>query len=226
VTHPGGGAGGADASALQTGLGMETWGFGFQASYANRIADDFTIASGTWQVTGIRFYGYQTGSDTSPTFTSLNLRIWDGPPNDPASHVVWGDTTTDRLGSASFSNIYRVPDTSLDDTSRPVMALDAIVSVTLPAGNYWLDWQADGPPWYPGPWAPPITILGQTTTGNALQFADGAWGPAMDSETSNQQGFPFEVMIVPEPGSTAWVAGFGLCAFAGLRAIRSIHRRS
>jgi len=168
ATHPGGGAGGADASALQMALGLGVYAFGFQFGYGNRIADDFTLASGTWQVTGVRFYGYQSYSGTSPTFTSLNLQIWDGPPNNPGSSVLWGDTATDRLGAASFSNVYRVLETDLGNTDRPVMFLDATVAVSLPAGTYWLDWQADGSASYTGPWAPPISILGQTTTGEAL----------------------------------------------------------
>src|SRR5512143_645082 len=43
VTHPGGGAGGADASALQTALGMGTYGFGHAVSSGFRVADDFTV---------------------------------------------------------------------------------------------------------------------------------------------------------------------------------------
>src|SRR4029078_3997860 len=46
VTHPGGGAGGADASALQTSQGMTIFGFGQQQAANNRVADDFTIPAG------------------------------------------------------------------------------------------------------------------------------------------------------------------------------------
>ncbi|MBN1356953.1 hypothetical protein JXA40_11895, partial [bacterium] len=54
VTHPGGGAGGADVSALQVSLSMNTLGFGAQFSYGNRMADDFEVtdASG-WDITEI-----------------------------------------------------------------------------------------------------------------------------------------------------------------------------
>ena len=97
VTHPGGGAGGANTTALQTALGLSTYGFGNQASAGNRIADDFTVGGSGWLVTTVVFIGYQTGSTTTSTFTSVNLRIWDGPPNDPTSMVVFGDTTTNRM---------------------------------------------------------------------------------------------------------------------------------
>src|SRR4030067_1536487 len=54
---------------------------------------------------------------------------------------------------------------------------------------------ADGDITYSGPWAPPITILGQITTGNALQYtsSSGAWAPALDTGTDTQQGFPFVI---------------------------------
>jgi|GEM_PF-1344800 len=192
VTHPGGGAGGADASALQTALLLSTYGFGNQASAGNRVADDFTVTGGGWFVDSMTFFGYQTGSSTTSTFTGLNLRIWDGPPNDAGSMVVFGDTTTNRLASTTWSNIYRVLDTGLLDSTRPVMALVATVNTFLPAGTYWVDWQADGT-LASGPWAPPISILGQTTTGNAKQFTSTGWADLIDTGSGTVQGLPFIV---------------------------------
>ena len=80
VTHPGGGAGGADASALQTALGMTTYGFGHQVTANNRVADDFTVPAGGWSIDDIVFFAYQTGSGQTSTITSVNYRIWDGVP--------------------------------------------------------------------------------------------------------------------------------------------------
>ncbi len=116
VTNPGAGAGGADASALQTALGLSTYGFGNQVSAGNRVADDFTVGGSGWLIGNITFFGYQTGSTTTSTFTAVNLRIWDGPPNVGTSMVVFGDTTTNRLVSSTWTNIYRVLDTALTDT--------------------------------------------------------------------------------------------------------------
>jgi hypothetical protein len=191
VTNPGGGAGGADVSALQTGIGMDTYGFGYQQSAGNRVADDFTITGGGWFIETITFFGYQTGSSTTSTFTAMNLRIWDGPPDNPASMVVFGDTTTNVMTSSVFSNIYRTLDTSLTATDRPIMANTVTVNTFLPTGTYWLDWQANGT-LASGPWAPPITILGQTTTGNALQWT-GSWAAAVDGGLFTPQGFPFVI---------------------------------
>ncbi len=193
VTHAGQGAGGADASALQTARGMTVYGFGNQAANGNRLADDFPVASGGRVIDTITFFGYQTGSTTQSTFTSVNLRIWNGPPNSAGSQVVFGDTTTNRLISSTWSSIYRVLDTDLTSVQRPVMANVVAVNTFLAAGTYWLDWQADGT-LSAGPWAPPVTILGQTSTGNALQYVPGTgWQVVDDSGTLAPQGLPFLV---------------------------------
>jgi hypothetical protein len=223
VTHPSGGFGGADASALQTALLLSTYGFGNQVSAGNRIADDFTVTDAAgWYVDKVTFFGYQTGSTTASTFTGVNLRIWDGPPNNPASSVVFGDTTTNRLMTTSWSNIYRVLDTALTNTQRPVMANEASVGTFLPAGTYWLDWQADGT-LASGPWAPPISILGQTTTGNALQFTSTGWAPAIDTGAGAVQGFPFVVEgtvggTVPACSAPADIPWLSLSATSGTTA--------
>jgi hypothetical protein len=187
VTDPGGGSGGADASALQTALGLGTYGVGHQVSLGYRIADDFTVTDANWTIETITFFAYQTGSSTTSTITAVNLQIWDGPPDDPTSTVVWGDPTSNVLTSTSWSNIYRVLDTDLLNSDRPIMANTVTVNTVLPAGDYWLDWTTDGT-LTSGPWAPPISIVGQTTTGNALQYTT-AWAPVVDG--TFPQGFPF-----------------------------------
>ncbi len=191
VTHPGGGAGGADASAVQTALAMTLYGSNVSLSGGYRIADGFTISdAGGWQIDQITFFAYQTNSGNSCTLDHVNYQIWNGPPNDPGSSVVYGDTTTNRMASCAWSNIYRVLDTDLTNTQRPIMAMVASAGVTLPPGTYWLDWQIGGT-LTSGPWQPPITILGQTTTGDALQWvaANGAWQAMVDG--TNAQGVPF-----------------------------------
>ncbi|HOC42238.1 MAG TPA: hypothetical protein PKJ99_04385 [Thermoanaerobaculales bacterium] len=192
VTHPGGGAGGADASALQTALGMNTYGAGAQFSAGNRVADDFTVTdSGGWAIETITFFTYQTGSGTTSTITGLNLRIWDGPPNAGGS-VVWGDTSTNIMASTTWSMDYRVLDTALTNADRPIMAVVGTVNTVLPAGTYWLDWQFDGT-LSSGPWQPPISILGQTTTGNAMQYTSTGWANLTDTGTLTPQGLPFVI---------------------------------
>lgn len=201
VSNPGAGPGGSDLSVLQSvALGMSSYGANISAAGAFRVADDFTISDPAgWTLTSLRFYGYQTGSTATSTFTSANVRIWDGPPGAPGSNIVYGDTTTNRLSGTGNTNAFRVTETTLTNTQRPVMYVDATVDVTLEAGTYWADWQLGGS-LASGPWQPPITIPGQTTTGNALQFAT-TWAPLVDGDptavpptgTLTPQGVPFQV---------------------------------
>jgi len=111
--------------------------------------------------------------------------------------VVWGDQTTNRLLTTGWTNIYRASDTAPTGTTRPIMENVAAISTTLPQGTYWLQWSTDGS-LSSGPWAPPISILGQTTTGNALQYTS-AWGALTDSGTLTPQGMPFIIngSVVP-----------------------------
>lgn len=197
VNLPGGGAGGADASALQTAIGMNTLGAGHQFLNGYSLADDFTVSDAAgWQIDDITFFAYQTGSTTTSTITGVYVQIWNGQPN-AGGTVVWGDMTTNRLSSTGWSNIYRVTDTTVTTTNRPVMANVATVGTTLAQGTYWVQWSTDGT-LASGPWAPPITIAGQTTTGNALQYTT-AWAALTDTGTLTPQGMPFIINggIVP-----------------------------
>jgi hypothetical protein len=199
ITHYGTGFGGCDESVLQSvSLGMNTLGFGHQVFYDNVIADDFTIPEGeTWCIGTIEFFAYQTGSSQNSTMTQVFVQIREGTIDGP---VVFGDLATNRMIATGFTCIYRVSETTSGASSRPIMAQTCDVPITLGPGTYWIEWQTDGT-LSSGPWAPPITILGQATTGNGLQSLDGGvtYGPALDSGTSTQQGFPF---IITDGGAT------------------------
>ncbi len=208
VTHVGTGPGGADESAMQSSLGMTTFG-GNVSVPAFRIADNFTVTVGGWQIDQAVFYAYQTGSGTASTFTVVNFRIWDGPPDDPASNVVFGDDSTNRFESTDWTNIYRRSETSPGNTQRPIMYIVGEAGVNLAPGTYWIDWQLDGT-LASGPWQPPITILGETTTGNALQFNGTNWQAFLDSGTNTQQGAVFQLWGAPEvdcddPADLPWL---------------------
>ncbi|NWF49183.1 MAG: T9SS type A sorting domain-containing protein [Ignavibacteriaceae bacterium] len=189
VNAPGGGFGGADASVLQTALAMSTYGFGHQVSANNSVADDFTVPSEGWQLDQVQFFAYQTGSTTTSTITEVRVRIWNGDPT-AGGTIIWGDLTTNVMSATAFSNIYRSIDTNPTASNRPIMVQTCNIGLALPAGTYWIEWMTNGS-LSSGPWAPPITINGQTTTGNAKQNLNGTWGNAIDTGSGTQQGFPF-----------------------------------
>ncbi|MCB8916394.1 MAG: hypothetical protein H6666_00590 [Ardenticatenaceae bacterium] len=191
VTHPGGGAGGADESRLQnSSLLMTTLGFGHQVLNNNWVADDFVVSDAAgWTVDAATFFAYQTGSTTTSTMTNVNWILYDGDPSGGGAVITSGSG----LQTSIWSNIYRATETTIGATDRPIMATTVNMGgLFLPAGTYWLAWQTAGT-LASGPWAPPITIIGQTTTGNGLQSLAGtaSFAPANDGGTLTQQGFPF-----------------------------------
>lgn len=195
VTHPGGGGGGADASALNTIAPNPIQNIlGFSASVAAgvRLSDDFTIPCGqTWNVTSFEVFAYQTGSGVVSTLNTANYKIWNGPPN-AGGAVIHDFSLSNQMTATSFTNIYRVTSTTLTAVNRPLMRVTMGGNgIVLPAGTYWLDWQIGGT-LASGPFAPPITIVGQTVTGNAIQqtVAAGTWAALVDI---GAQGMPFDI---------------------------------
>lgn len=191
----GGGFGGADLSLLETvTLGMNTLGSGHQATAGNRIADDWEVTEPV-EVSSIDFYAYQTGSSTTSTMTGVTLLVWDGDPEDPASSVIFGDDAISAMINTEWSGAYRASEADPTGSTRPIMRSTVETpGLTLTPGTYWLDWDGTGS-LGSGPWAPPIAILGQATTGNAKQYIGNtaSWQLLEDSGTFDPQGLPFDV---------------------------------
>jgi len=159
------------------------------------------VVDSEWTIESIKLFGYQTITTFTgvSTFTGAYLQIWDGSPDDPDSNVIWGDLVTNRMTSTSFANIFRVPeDRSSTANNRAIMDIVCETpGLVLNPGTYCIDFSLDGSA-TSGPWHPPITISGQNTTGNALQYTD-SWGPVLDSATNAPQGSPFEIYGSSEP---------------------------
>jgi hypothetical protein len=75
-----------------------------------RLADDFTVPAGeTWTVTHFEMFSYKTGAAANPTpFAAYSMQLWDGSPNNVASTVLAGDTTTNLLTSSVDASLYRI----------------------------------------------------------------------------------------------------------------------
>jgi len=191
ITHPGT----PDVSRVQSGLNMSSYGFGAQltATVDNRIADEVIVSDTAWAVDSIIVYFYQTGSTTMSTITAINLQVWDGKPGDAAAAVTWGNTQTNLMTATYWSGIYRDTETNAGNMDRPIMACKvATPGLTLAPGTWWIDYQAEGSS-ASGPWAPPISIIGQTTTGNAVQKTETGWADLLDNGSMTLQGLPFKI---------------------------------
>ncbi len=188
ITAEGVGPGGTDYSELQdASLGMGTYGAGCQISAGNSIADDFEVTE-TWNIDSFTFYSYQTGSGTTSTLNDVRVQIYDGDPS-AGGTVIWGNLTTNLMTSTAWINAYRVLESS-PDVARPIMEIVAGTSgLTLSPGTYWVEMMIGGTG-TSGPWAPAVTIVGQTTTGNSIQKTSTGWAPLMDV---GPQGLPFVI---------------------------------
>ncbi len=197
---------GANESVLYTTtFGMGTIGFGHQSALFNRVADDFVNSDCVWQIDSIVFFGYQTGSPVTSTFTGVNFRIWDSVPDVVGSNVVYGDTTTNRMTRTVFSGAYRITETTTGNSTRPIMRnVCTTPGLTLQAGTFWIDWASLGS-LASGPWAPARTPANQAVTGNGRQRIGSVWNPALDGGTGTPaQGFPFIIYgTVVQPTASA-----------------------
>lgn len=184
--------GGVKVSLLDPNLGMNTLGFGHAKTSGYRVADDWEVTSSV-SVESMQFYAYQTGSPTTSTINFMSVAIWNGEPNAPGSQIVWGGVVEDVMDDTEWSGAYRrSPGT---DTTRPIMiSTVGTTGLVLQPGIYWLDWNAGGT-MSSGPWAPPVVIQDEATTGNAKQYNpdNDAWNPLEDSGSLTPQGLPFEV---------------------------------
>lgn len=201
-------------------------GYGFTGAF--RLADDFTVPAGGWQIDFFHFYSYRTGSTTQP-HTSYVYQIWNGPPNDPLSSVIFGDLTTNRLVSATSTivwdssgasgNVYRIfntnPGTTAPGTTRWIWDHKATGPGFLGPGTYWIDFQG-GPS---GGFYPSTTHTGLRGVpgANAMQWNGTAWtSPIVDTGLpaggpAVPQDLVFQIEGVPEPASLlALTAGLGI----------------
>ncbi|HRY31687.1 MAG TPA: FISUMP domain-containing protein [Bacteroidales bacterium] len=191
VNSIGTGFNGADQSVVQTSAGMSTLGFSHSVSSGIRISEEFVVPENeNWTVTSLKFFAYQTGSSTTSTITHLSLRIRKG-----GYIQVFGNTSDNYMTSTTFSGVYRVTETDMGNTQRPIMEIVCdIPTLELGPGIYYLDWQTAGS-LSSGPWIPSVTVPGIITTGNATQIniSTNQSTALVDGGTQTPQGIPFQV---------------------------------
>lgn len=209
-------------SELQPGQGVAGFSGATAPTFSNRLADDFTVPAGGWAISFIRFYAYQTGSGTTSPFDALNFRIWDGVPGQMGSNIVFGDTTTNRLGSTTFDDVYRIFRASAA-TNRPVMLLDTVpLALNLAAGTYWLDFQYHTANSGNG-FTPEVTLVGQPGKPGAdgrQSINGGPYNALVDNSVA--QDVPFQIFgpsvaAVPEPAGLVLITTGALGLLGGYR---------
>jgi hypothetical protein len=192
VTHPAQGYLGADASDIRVFPNVTTYGTGIDNIYGWSVADDFFLLAPSFIET-IDFFAYQPESGTTSTITGVFVQIWNGPPNAGGS-VVWGNLSTNRLKSSSFSNAYRVDSQSpwgLEDEYRPIMKVTASIGKELAVGVYWVQVALTGSNTGFATFAVPVSVLGEAPKGNALYHSDDLWITWLDGNSRLNFDLPF-----------------------------------
>ncbi len=157
------------------------------------IADDFVVPSGNiWDVSSFEFFCYQTSyTGTTPPIDVLRIQIWNGDPSLGTSTLVAGDLTTNVYDAVNSSDalMYRIfhstiPAASAPTTTRKIWKVRGNLTVSLPAGTYWVVYQVhatnDG-----SVFVPPVTIVGSRglANWNAKQknVISNTWSSLIDS---------------------------------------------
>lgn len=216
INAPGGGAGGLDASVLQsTSRSHNIIGYGLAGASAStvvvRVADDFTVPAGQmWYVDSLKVWCYRTGS-VGLVFDDAVCQVWDANPAAGPANVVFGNTTTNRIRSSTFDNAYRVTETTLAANNRELHEVEINVGHLFKPGTYWIEWgvnQLATPA--ANTFAPPVTINGVDNTGNGIQFITSAWGPLLmngpGGVNAHPQDMPFVLCGVK---ACCWEPGLG-----------------
>lgn len=176
---------------------------GFSGFYDNSstsdyaIADDFVVPNGNvWNLTSINFYGYQTNYvGTNSPIDAVRVRIWNGVPSSGSATVVYGNMSTNVFNAAGSGEefVYRV--TSEVGTTRRIWRLSANVSVSLPAGTYWVEFQVHTTS-DTSAFIPPVTVLDSPSNPawNAKQRSDTTWSDLIDGGTTYNKALPFQII--------------------------------
>lgn len=178
-----------------------------------RIADNFVVPVGeTWTINSVITFAYLTGGGTTTPFTAGTLRIWNGRPGDANSTVIFGDLTTNRLGSSTDTNTFRIFNTvapapgSAPGSTRRIWqnTLTVAPAQVLSAGNYWVEWATTvNNNAATAHFCPSTTILNTRYTpimnGRQFNVATNAWVDAVDTGNPDAtsadliQDFPFKL---------------------------------
>ena len=221
VTNPGAGFNGADVS--QASSNFSTLGLG--AAGTHKVADDFVVPVGGWNISSITGYAfiaatYTTFPPSSP-ITGVSFSIYNGTPG--AGGIIVATSTT--LLSTSWTGFYRTANGSLADNNAPIMAATAnFGSLNLSAGTYWASFNFTGsvPGFTTTPSVPPV--MNVDTSGNPVTASGNSrflviantWGTEANGTPTQGNEFPFVINgnVVPAP------TPLGLLSIGILAAVR------
>lgn len=189
-----------------------------------RLADNFAVTCGPWNINKFVLYGYVVASGSNP-INDVRFAVYNG---DPAAGgtIIFGDLNTNRFSTSSTSFVYRIANGS-SDLSRQVWRIEVNIPALTPLanlanGNYWIVYSL-GNTAAPATstQTPTSTVVGTTTQpgNNAKQFniSTSTWANLTD--VGGAQDIPFLVEYTtsacsgtPAPGNTLTSAVGSICA--------------
>lgn len=182
-------------------LGMTTFGYstdetGSGIGIPTQLADDVTPVGDNWQVSTMSLFAYTPNAPISNSeIGKVVLRVWEGDPRD-GGEIIWGDFTTNRFTNTQWAGAFRVQESDPTDFDNAV----AVVTLQTPGlvlnegVTYWFNWRIslrNDTTYIFGPYAPPVSIFDQPTTGNGIRFRNDEWQELIDTGSGAPQGLPF-----------------------------------
>jgi hypothetical protein len=169
VTGVGTGCGGADVS--EVGSGLVTLGWSVKSG-ADRVAVDFILGAGTWQITDVKWLSYQVGAATTGSILGINHNFWNSDPTGLLPGGEWQAGPANSMTSIVWTGAYRVKNGGPFDCQRAIMQTNSNTGwlPVLSGGTYWLDTQCNGA-LSNGPWSP--VEVPSSGSANGLQSAGG-----------------------------------------------------
>ena len=134
-----------------------------------RLADDFIIPAGqTWDISSFDFFGYVADyTGTTIPIDQLKILIYNVNPSTSGAIPIAGNVSINALDVANSSNafIYRIGNSlypspgQVTNSTRRMWKFRANIATTLPAGTYWVEFQAHATTDIQV-FFPPVTIVG------------------------------------------------------------------
>ncbi len=175
--------------------------------FAFSLSDNFTIPENdTWSLTNISVFAYSINRSAG-LINDIKVRIWNKEPGTTGAEVIYGDLVTNRFLSSSDTKTYRIQNTLFDNGAagfqRNIFKINATVNITLPAGNYWLEWQTSASD-STVHFSPAVTLNNLRTkelsNGKMYDFSIEKWydvedvgGPDSAAVSNISQDLPFEI---------------------------------
>jgi hypothetical protein len=195
---------------------------GFSAGSSTAwIAQPITMSQ-TEVLGSVRVFAYQVGMPTTedPSFQSLTVRVYDGPPWLAQSHLLSSAVSSGSDLEADWLDVDRTTLPSSDDGQRSVAELWCDLDALVPAGARWLTVSVAGNPAYGPVEMPPCPYADPADNAWTFSVSSQTWSQIHDAGSGRAVSFPIDVFagpaaVVNAPALSWWGADLALLIMLG-----------